>query len=150
MLLWFFEWRPERLPTPTSFVPGRASSSAPWPTSASWKITSAAAISFSALRVSKSGSPGPAPTNHTSPRRMSSGGMLRPPLLLEKPSDRRAARAAIGAGTKHGADLSHGREAAVGNGGENGLRPHVEADADDRAFVRLCAGRAAREHLWTL
>src|SRR5947209_20000553 len=100
-------------------------------------MTSAATISFSALRVSRSGSPGPAPTSQTSPGRISSGSMERPPLLLQQPSDRGPARSAIGPRTEYRANLADSRQAAIGDGAEDGLRPHIEADANDRAFIGL-------------
>ena len=61
------ECSPLLLPTGTISADAFASSRMPLPTSLSAKITSAPAIRRAALIVSKSGSPGPAPTSATRP-----------------------------------------------------------------------------------
>src|SRR5689334_19172034 len=132
---WPFEWRPDLLPTGTIRAPSPASASTPVPTSASKKITLAAWISFSALRVSRSGSPGPAPTSQTSPGAMSSAGCIYRLLRVDQLCDRRAARAAIGAGAQGRADLRHAGQALLADRGQNRLHADVEADAKDRPAV---------------
>ena len=57
--------RPGRLPTSISSAPGGTSASTASSTSASWTTTSAWANSRAAFSVSRSGSPGPAPTRCT-------------------------------------------------------------------------------------
>src|SRR3546814_8704517 len=70
----------------------------PGPTSASWKMTSASRISRSALRVSSSGSPGPAPTSQTSPGAMMlSDGIADLLGRFQQSGDGGAARSAVGA-----------------------------------------------------
>ena len=57
--------RPGRLPTSISSAVGATIASTPSPTRASWTTTSASASNRAARTVSRSGSPGPAPTSDT-------------------------------------------------------------------------------------
>src|SRR5690606_12028849 len=145
---WLFECRPERLPTETRRTCGGASASTPGPTSASWKITRAARISRSALRVSRSGSPGPAPTSHTVPGAMRFGSAMgRFLAIADQALDCRAARAAVGSRRQRLADRLDGHQALGRDRLDDRLQPDVEAGADDRPAVGQGRRRPSGEQL---
>src|SRR3954468_3140126 len=94
----------------------------------------AARSNFSALRLSRSGSPGPAPTSPTSPGRITSS-ICGTPVFLEDPADRRAARTAIRARRQRCADRLDAGEALAADRRDNGLEADIEAQADDRSAI---------------
>src|SRR3990167_4199029 len=99
---------------------------------------SAHAISFTAFMVSRSGSPGPAPTSHTVPGAKSSRCIAC--LLGQYSCKCRTARPAIGAGPDRCADRGNVGELLVADRRGGRLPADVETDADDRDAVGRSAG----------
>src|SRR3546814_10708736 len=97
---------------------------------------SAARISRSPLRVSKSGSPGPAPTSHTSPGWMGlSDGMADHFRRFQELGDGRAAGPAIRPGFQASSYRVDARQRFAGDRRPERIPSDIEADADDRAAI---------------
>src|SRR3546814_9405956 len=101
----------------------------PGPTSASWKMTSASRISRSALRVSSSGSPGPAPTSQTSPGAMMlSDGIADLLGRFQQSGDGGAARSAVGACLQRDSHLLQCGQRFRCDRGHDGFHAHVRSE----------------------
>src|SRR5437762_12884000 len=96
---------------------------------------SAAASNRSALRVSRSGSPGPAPTSQTWPGWKSSGCIGQLVCGCDQVGDGGAARTAVGARAEGLADGGHVGQLLLDDGAQDGAHANVEADADDRPAI---------------